>query len=245
MFNFLGLLAVECLAFLMSLKENLVALIPQKLGLHTKIRLQCLCPGYWLHTSTLSVALRTSASPSSTASITSVKVTSVRRTMRCTYATILSHRYWHNYNVYVSILYPRRIYRLLSSMTNITISRFKIKMLLVYLGLLERHAAVFYLVARRLRAVRPQFCSIHQHLSEVGLCLIRLSCYPETPISTWLVVRSRTFVLWSRWRDRRQEIYANIPRAPDAEAASSYYDYMSVYIDALRTHQYRLRDDIL
>lgn len=51
------------------------------------------------------------------------------------------------------------------------------------------------------------------------------------------------FVL--RWRDRRIEIYSNTQRAPDVEAANSYYDYMSVYIEALRDHQYKLRDDIL
>lgn len=44
---------------------------------------------------------------------------------------------------------------------------------------------------------------------------------------------------------RRLEIYANVNRTPDTEIATTYYDYMTLYIDSLRDHQDKLRDDIL
>jgi hypothetical protein len=46
-------------------------------------------------------------------------------------------------------------------------------------------------------------------------------------------------------RDRRLEVYANLERTPDNEIATTYYDYMSLYIDSLRMHQDKLRDEIL
>ncbi|KAI9565481.1 hypothetical protein GHT06_009273 [Daphnia sinensis] len=44
---------------------------------------------------------------------------------------------------------------------------------------------------------------------------------------------------------RRLEIYSNLQREPDTEVATTYYDYMSLYIDSLRLHQDKLRDEIL
>ncbi|XP_046635903.1 uncharacterized protein LOC124314670 [Daphnia pulicaria] len=44
---------------------------------------------------------------------------------------------------------------------------------------------------------------------------------------------------------RRLEVYANVERTPDNEIATTYYDYMSLYIDSLRMHQDKLRDEIL
>ena len=44
---------------------------------------------------------------------------------------------------------------------------------------------------------------------------------------------------------RRLEVYANVERTPDTEIATTYYDYMSLYIDSLRMHQDNLRDEIL
>ena len=45
--------------------------------------------------------------------------------------------------------------------------------------------------------------------------------------------------------NRRLEIYANDERDADNEIATTYYDYMTLYIDSLRVHQDKLRDDIL
>ncbi|KZS08548.1 Uncharacterized protein APZ42_027199 [Daphnia magna] len=44
---------------------------------------------------------------------------------------------------------------------------------------------------------------------------------------------------------RRLEVYSNLQREPDTEIATTYYDYMSLYIDSLRLHQDKLRDEIL
>lgn len=44
---------------------------------------------------------------------------------------------------------------------------------------------------------------------------------------------------------RRLEVYANVERTPDTEIATTYYDYVSLYIDSLRMHQDKLRDEIL